>query len=268
MKGKFVLFSLITFILVPVFSMPYEDLITPQYAAKLNLGGSVTETQIKNPTLKQLPMHGELRQFVNRIMASLEPNVAVETLFLYEKPKASTQADLSGWSDLQRAELFNQLLSLGTLTGIQYFSTSRGAMRTFYESSVVIDAPDTKRPLPDPKYARPPVSLALYARQKDLTFGDNIYRYDFRTTDDAIFFNQENITALNYGIITAVGKNRLQSVFAVIDCDGFLLIYAVSMAKTATVFGMGDRIGNSFGNRAEAILEWFYGKADGVFAEE
>ena len=262
MKGKSVLFLLITSAFVPAFSAPYEELILPQYAAKLPLGGAVTETQIKNPTLKQLPMHGELRQFVNSIMISLEPNVAVETLFLYKKP---AQAD--SWNDAQRTQLFNKMLALSTLSGIQYYSATRGAMRTFYEFSQVIDSPNTQKTLPDPTYPQPPASITLYARQKDLTFGDNIYRYDFKTTRDAFFFTQENITALNYGIIPAVGKNKLQSVFAVIDCGDSLLIYAVSMAKTASVLGMGDRIGSSFGNRAEAVLEWFTGKADSVFSE-
>jgi hypothetical protein len=37
------------------------------------------------------------------------------------------------------------------------------------------------------------------------------------------------------------------------------------MAKTVSVFGMGDRIGHSFTNRAKAILKWFTGRADEVF---
>ena len=262
MKGKFIFFMLITSAFYPAFSAPYEELIAPQYAAKLRQGGSVNETQLKNPTLKQLPMHAELRHFVNRIMTALEPNVAVETLHLYKKPAAS-----AGWDDAQRTALFNQILSLSTLAGIQYYSASRGAMRTFYESSEVVDGPNAQKTLADPRYEKPPASITLYARQKDLTFGENIYRYEFKITGDAFFFAQENMTAMNYGIIPAVGKNKLQSVFAVIDCGDFLLIYAVSMAKTAGVFGMGDRIGNSFGNRAEAVLDWFFGKADGVFNE-
>ena len=262
MKVKTVFLLLIFFAALPVFSAPYEELIAPQYAAKLQAGGNITETQLKNPVLKQLPLHSELQQFVNAIMAALGPNIAVETLYLYKKPVSG-----ASWSDAQRTALFNRMLTLSTLTGIQYYSATRGAMRTFYESSAVIDSPETKKALADPQYPQPPASIALYARQKDLTFGDNIYRYDFRTTDDAFFFTQENITPLNYGIITAVGKNKLQSVFAVIDSGDYLLIYAVSMAKAASVLGMGDRIGNSFGNRAEAVLKWFTGKADTVFSE-
>jgi hypothetical protein len=139
-------------------------------------------------------------------------------------------------------------------------------MRVFYEFSRVLDGPRTKKPVSDPVFTVPPQSLTLYADQKDLTFGDNVYRYDYQSAPDALFFVQENLTALNAGIIPAVGRNKLRSVLAVIDCGDCLLIYAVSMAKAAALPGMGDRIGSSFGNRAEAVLKWFTAGADRVFA--
>jgi len=268
MERKFAFLFLFAFAIAPcLFSASLEELTGSDYAGRLRSDGTITEAQLKNPVLKLLPRHDELRQFVNGAMAALAPGVAVETLYLYGKPVPSPEFS-DKWSDTQRANLFNQALALSTLTGIQYYSASRKAMRTFYEFSRVIDNPETKNPLPDPVYTQPPVSLTLYARQKDLSFGDNIYRYDFKTARDAFFFAQENMTALNYGIIPAVGKNKLRSVLAVIDCGDFLLIYAVSMAKAASVPGMGDKIRNSFGNRAEAVLKWFTGRADSVFFAE
>jgi hypothetical protein len=241
------------------FSLQLEEL--SGYAAQLRLNGvSISETQLKNPSPKLLPRYAPLEKFVSENQEALEPSLSVETLHLYKKPALSTS-----WSAAQRANLFIRLTALSTLTGIQYYSASRGSMRTFYESSLVIDGPQSKKPLPDPVFASPPESLSLYARQKDLTFGDNVYRYDYRTTQDAFFFVQENMTALNAGIIPAVGKNKLRSVFAVIDCGDCLLIYAVSMAKAASLPGMGDRISNSFGNRTEAAIKWFASGADAVF---
>jgi hypothetical protein len=243
------------------FSVQLEDIIDSERAAILrSSGGSITETRLKNPALELLPRYAPLQKFVSEIQEALKPSLSVETLRLYKKP-----ARQDGWSDAQRAGLFNRITALSTLTGIQYYSASRGAMRVFYESSLVINGPVSKMPLPNPVFASPPESLSLYARQKDLTFGDNVYRYDYRTTQDAFFFAQENMTALNAGIIPAVGKNKLRSVFAVIDSGDCLLIYAVSMAKTASIPGMGDRIGNSFGNRAEAAIKWFADGADEVF---
>jgi hypothetical protein len=262
MNRKFAFLFLFAFAsVVRIFPAPFEELVGDDYAAQIGSGGvPVTEIQLKNPVLKLLPRHAELRRFVTQAMTPLDPSLAVETLYLYKKPVPS-----DGWNDVQRAKLFNQIMSLSTLAGIEYYSASRSAMRTFYEYSRVIDGPVTRNPLPDPVFPQPPQSLTLYARQKDLTFGDNVYRYDFLTTRDAFFFTQENMTALTVGIIPAVGKNRLRSVMAVIDCGDSLLIYAVSMARAALIPGMGDRIGNSFSNRADAVIKWFTGKADSVF---
>ena len=55
---------------------------------------------------------------------------------------------------------------------------------------------------------------------------------------------------------------------AVIDAGDSLLIYAAAMAKTASVPGMGDRIGSSFTNRVKAILKWFVGRANGVLGKK
>jgi hypothetical protein len=188
----------------------------------------------------------------------------VESLYLYKKPEYA-QTDSSGWDDTQKTGLFNQLLAVSTLTGIQYYSASRGTMRTFFEYSNAVDGPDTKYPIPDPVYATPPAELTLYVRQTDLTFGDNIYRYDYKTAKNGIFFVQENLTDLTYLMIPVIGKGNLRSVMAVFDCGDTLLFYIVSMAKAVSVPGMGNRISNSFSNRAEAVMKWFTGRADLVF---
>jgi hypothetical protein len=85
--------------------------------------------------------------------------------------------------------------------------------------------------------------------------------------EDFFIFVQRNLTAMNAGIIPAVGKNRLRSVVAVIDAGDSLLIYVASMAKAVSLPGLGERIGNSFTNRAAAILTWISGQADRAFGE-
>jgi hypothetical protein len=267
-------FSMLT---LPVFSASLEELVDMGAAASLKaasesaaLGsadvGSVTELQMKNPNPRLLPKNGELQRFVLETLNNLEPNILVETLSLYQRPQSSPQtANPAGWSQEEQTGLFNQFIALSSLKGIQYYSESRKAMRIFYESSTVIDDPFKKNPQPDPSFAACPDSLTLYARQKDLTFGDNIYRFEYHTGSDIIYFSQENISSMNAGIIPAIGKNKFRTVMAVIDAGDTLLIYAAAMAKTVSVPGMGERIGASFTNRVNAILKWFVGRADGVF---
>lgn len=178
----------------------------------------------------------------------------VEALYLFNK---------SGFpAERNDAYILNKLLAISTLTGIQYYSESRKSMRTLFEYSAVIDGPETKRPLADPVYIVPPAEVTIFTRQKDLTFGDNIYRYDYISSENGIFFLQENITAMYYSFVPAVKKGNLKTIMAVFDCGSSLLIYSVSMVKAVTLPGMGERIGNSFSNRAEAVLKWFTGRVE------
>jgi len=248
---------------VCAFPVPLESLISADQAARLRNAeqGRIIETQLKNPTPALMPNNGSLRQNVTGLMSAINPNVLVETLYLYLKP-AQSKTDSGIWDNGQKIKVFNQLTAISTLAGIQYYSSSRGAMRIFYEYSSVIDGTAAKKPLPDPVFTQPPSALTVFARQKDLTFGDNIYRYEYINTADAVIFTQENITALNYGIIPVIGRGNLRSVMAVIDCGNSILIYAASMAKTASAPGLSDKINSSFSNRAQAVLRWFSERID------
>jgi hypothetical protein len=263
-------FFIFSTLALPVFSASLEELVDQVRAASLRAASDpITEMQMKNPNPRLLPMHVELQRFVRETFRSLDPNILVETLSLYRLPQSSRQTtDPTGWNSNEQTGLCNQLLAISTLAGIQYYSESRKAMRIFYESSSVIDDPAKKKPMPDPAFAVYPDSLALYARQKDLTFGDNIYRFEYHTGADIIFFMQENISSMNLGIIPAIGKNKFRSIMAVIDAGDSLLIYGAAMAKTASVPGLGDRVGSSFTNRVKAILKWFVGRADRVFSQQ
>jgi len=245
-----------------------ESLLGPELASSLRAesdsperGGLLTGTQTRNPALGFLPRHPELEAFVREAKSGLGPAILVESLYLYRKPHGAA----AEWTAAERAGLFNSVVALSSLAGIEYFSISRGAMRTFYESSHVIDNPRNRTPLPDPSFASPPEALALYARQRDLTFGDNVYRFEFRSGADFIIFSQENITSMSVGIVPTIGRNRFRMVTAIIDAGDSLLIYAAAMARATAVPGMGDRIGGSFENRLKAVLQWFSGHADEVF---
>jgi len=264
-SGKWMLAGLCSLALLfqapPASAASLEELAGPEGAARLRAGETLSSVQFKPAGFELLPAHGGVKALAEAIRRELEPGVLAETLGIYKKPGPA-----GPWTGAEKAALFNGAAAISSLAGTEYYSASRGTMRTFYESSTVIDGPDSKKPLPDPFFAAPPRELSLYARQKDLSFGNNIYRYDYRVMDDAIVFVQENLTAMTYGIIPAVGKNKLRSLVAVIDAGDCLLFYGVSAAKAASLPGMKERIGDSFSNRALAILKWYSGHADRAFA--
>jgi hypothetical protein len=247
---------------MPGFAASLEELLGPERAAALSSRGTLTEAQHGNPRPRMVPSDSAIRNLIDETVRDLGPSVSVETLQLYQKPAG---AQSGAWSGAERAALYNETLALSTLAGLEYFSASRGRMRVFYETSAVIDGPDTKNPRPDPRYASPPEELRIYARQKDLTFGDNIYQYDYFAGTGTLIFVQKNLSTMTYGIIPVVGKGKLRSLVAVIDAGEYLLIYAASLAKAASLPGMNQRVEASFSTRAGAVLGWFSGRADRAF---
>ncbi|MCL2381723.1 MAG: hypothetical protein FWC64_09060 [Treponema sp.] len=245
-----------------VFGLGLEALVDPQYADALRGGERPVLVQFGSPTPRLIPRHDFLRQHIEAVRRELGPSVMVEILYLYRKPP---HAQTTVWTAEEKASLYNELLALSTLAGIQYFSASRGGMRTLYENSQVIDGPATRRPLPDPVFAHPPAELSVYVRQKDLTFGDNVYQYNFFTAPGILIATQRNLTPLSVGPITAVGRNNLRSTVAILDAGQYILVYTVSMARAAALPGMRDRVGNSFISRAAAIIQWFSDRADRAF---
>jgi hypothetical protein len=235
-----------------VSALNVNDLFDSELAQSLYAGEKPVLAQFTSPRPQLIPRHEFLRKLIEEYKRDLGPSVMVETLNLYRKPLGPgfLSAD-------EKTSLYNSVLALSTLAGLQYYSASRGVMRTFYETSSVIDGPLTKKTLPDPVYQRPPSKLTLYARQKDLSFGDNIYQYDFFDEPGALIFTQQNLTSLNYGIIPAVGKNKLCSIAAILDTEEQIIVYLATMAKAASLPGMKERIGNSFTNRADAVFSWF-----------
>jgi hypothetical protein len=247
--------------LAPVFAVSPEDLVGAERVAELLRGGPITATQHQDPRFHLIPRDGFTEKLLREAAEVLEPSFLVESLFLYPKPQG---AAAGSWSGDERTALYNGSLSISTLAGIQYFSTSRNALRTFYETSAVIDGPRGK-PLADPFFTQPPAELTLYVRQKDLTFGDNIYQYTYYAQPGALICLMENTTTMAAGIIPAVGKNKLRSVIALFDAGEHLLIYCASMARAASLPGMNQRVSASFSTRLEAILKWVCGRADAAF---
>ena len=236
-----------------------ESLIPPNRIEELRSQSIITETQFQNSAPLLMPSHRFVQNMINTIRAEINPGFFVESLSLYKKPSPGT------WSERERRDIFNSIVALSTLAGLEYFSSSRNMMRVFYETSAVIDNPSSRRPQSDPVFSVPPRELQIFARQRDLTFGDNVYQYTYHSLPDAFVFVQQNSTALNVGIIPAVSRDRLRSVVAIIDTEEYILIYLASMARAASFPGMNQRVGNSFSTRAEALIGWFKTQADGVF---
>jgi len=183
------------------------------------------------------------------IQSAVQDPFFIETLYLYKKTeKNSTTNDIKNISIILR--------SLSHLEGIQYYSASRKTMRTLYEKSYVVDGIKTKNRLPDPVQGSAD-GLVLAVLQKDMTFGENIYKYSYKETENSVAFYSQNSESMRYNFIKLIDANNLHMSLIVQDLGDYLLIYGVTSAKFLAIPGIDKKINESFLNRSEAIYKWF-----------
>jgi len=144
------------------------------------------------------------------------------------------------------------------LQGLEYWSASRGRMRLLYEYSSLIAGLDDPTPVRDTRLpALPANAETLFARQKDLSFGDNIYRVSLSTGPGYTAQHSTNLTGMRYGIVPVAAPGVVNVRLLVIDVDEGLIFYTISSAKAAVLPGIRAKLESSFGNRAEAVYSWF-----------
>lgn len=236
-------------------------LVGSEAAAELASQGTIKRVQLKAPKQILVPRDG-LGMEIKGEIDSFSPTLMVEVLYIYKKKSGGADG---AWTAEQRLAVYNAVRSLSTLSGIEYYSASRKTMRTFYEVSYAIAGPDAKERRPDPQVTDFASLPTAYAFQKDLTFGENIYRYDYKAGSSALSFTQTNLTGMSYGIVPILGKERLRSVVYVTDLGDSLLVYAASAAKATLLPGIEGKVRDSFSNRADAIYKWFSGHMDRIF---
>ena len=182
-------------------------------------------------------------------LAALEPGLGVELVALHRKPGAASLPD---------ERIFTILQSISTMAGIEYYSASRGYIRTLFYESYVIDNPDDRNRLSDPVWQVAPDHDQLYIYQRDSSFGKNTLRVDYRTEGDAILLTMRNLTRMLYrGIVPAVGPERLMIHLVVMPLGDYLLVYGSSGADPISLLGMEERARTSFYNRIVALRDWF-----------
>lgn len=183
-----------------------------------------------------------------------EPDVVVEALYLWKKPRSLAP-------EPELAAIYNVLRAVGSLQGIEYWSASRQTMRLFYEESWRVVSPEDRTRVPDERVGAVPPSETFTVWQKDLSFGGNLNRLDYRTAPDGVLLESVNLTRMYYKFVPVAAPGTLKVRVLVLNTDEGLLFWAVSSARAAVVPGVRGKLEDSFGNRAEAVFRWFSAKA-------
>jgi len=232
------------------------------------LGAGYSSVKAEGKTIKVaekgvaelLPLHPSAEAFRSAIAAE-KPALLVEALFIVRRKGPVTAAGAAE----ELASIYGILGSFNSLEGIEYWSASRNAWRTFYAESYRVDSVETKRRIPDPAAPKPgalPLAEEAIAFQRDLSFGANLYRYSFRGYAAAVSLESTNLTTMSYTIVPVLGAGALKTRLLVLQASDALIFYAASGADAPGIFK--GKLRDSFGNRAEALFRWFSGKAQAL----
>ncbi|MCX7025176.1 MAG: hypothetical protein NT080_11240 [Spirochaetes bacterium] len=233
-------------------AQPAANFVPAALLDRLAAGEDLRAVQTgKIGTFSFAPNHPEVR-LVADALAMEKPDVVVETLFFWRKPFVARNELLAA---------YNVFRAMGTLEGVEYWSASRKKMRLFYEKSYRIAGPTDRTSVKDVPVLELPTAETIFAFQKDLTFGGNVYRYDFRTSRDSILVESTNLTGLSYGPVPIAGPGKVRTRILVVATEEGMLFWACSSASATILPGVRGRLESSFGNRAEAVFGWFSAKA-------
>lgn len=251
------IFFLIASLLIPgaLGAAPLDSYIPAEAIRTIMDDGEIRNTVSAKEIGKLLEIRHEKAIAMKDALLAEKPGIIIEAAFLWTKPGGPGTQDEIPQDEL--LALYNIMRSIGSLEGIEYYSASRKTMRLFYESSSLVSAPDGKTSLPDTRLHTLPSGETLYARQKDLSFGDNVYRIELLSGADFVHFSSINTGAVSYGIIPLAGKEKIKIQVLLINADEGVLIYTLSSVNAVLLPGMRGKLEDSFGNRAAAVFAWF-----------
>lgn len=234
---------------------PAATICAPYYD-ELQSKGKVLRTNDKgSPSL--LPIDASADR-IRAAIAADKPGILVETVFFLPRSAPAEPAARRG----ELARIYGLLRSFSTLEGIQYFSVSHNAMRTLYAESYRIDDPKTRLRLPDPPSPLPseiPAEETLFAFQRDLSFGANVYSYVFTGNPGSVIAEISNLTRMSVGIIPLVAPKALKMRLFVMPASDGIVFYTESDSSSPGPFR--SRLEGSFANRAAALFAWFSAKS-------
>ncbi len=152
--------------------------------------------------------------------------------------------------------------SIHSMEGLEYWSASRGRMRTLYAEAHRVESDQNRIPLADPSGTGelpPGNSWHFSAFLRDLTFGANVFSYEVKIGESLLTLSSENLTPLRYLFLPLASPGGLKTRISVVPCAEGILVHFLSTVEAAEI--AAKRIFESAGNKSLAVLGWFAGQS-------
>ncbi len=191
---------------------------------------------------------------ITRTLSAAHPSIGIQTLVVAPMP-----AGLISRAD-RNLVLYNLLHQFRTMEGIQYYSSTHGKVRTLFTTSHVVNAPNARNILSDPRFSAIESTHDLALEQDDTTFGKNLYTVTVKGhAGGSIELTMSNVERVWWGMVPVLGADSLKLTMVIqASADGkFLYFYGNVGIRTTKVFGMEEQVRTSFYNRVIALYNWF-----------
>lgn len=223
--------------------------LTAEQREELLATGELSRTLTEGDTLALVPTTQQAST-MDAGFAEIGYTVGVEVLFLL--PDTREQYTM--------AQLATKLLGVSTLGGVQYYSASRGRMRTLIDDSYTIDSAEYLNRIPDTVVTDNPSDGIVHVFQRDTTFGWNANTITYSVDESSFSMMTTNDSAFDWAFIPIIQAGHLHSYLLLIRSENFMVYYANFGARALSVNFFERRIHDSFYNRIVALKGWFEAK--------
>ncbi len=227
--------------------------LDPPIAQDLEAVGELRSSLANGASPRLLPKLPRRAQILEEVRA-LGLTVGVELLSIYPGNGAplDTPEGLRG--------LYNLMHAVSGMKGLEYYSASRKRMRTLFAESYTIDDPVNRRRIPDRVFEGDlPAEDQAYLYQKDLTFGETVYRAEYYFDDGVLSLHTANLTTMRYLGMPMISERDSLTWICLIPYGSRILFYGLTGGKPMKFLGLEKSKAReeSFYNRLKAIYGWY-----------
>ncbi|MCL2519498.1 MAG: hypothetical protein FWE37_00640 [Spirochaetaceae bacterium] len=201
-----------------------------------NLVGSIDQLDYLPQTLFALN--------VRDILAQQHPRTLIEAAYFLPLRGAST------------LNLFNSLLNIESLSGLEFFSRGERRVKTLIHTVTVVDGPGGQ-PITIPSVTTVPSRLVLYFVQDDETFGVANYRATFLSHSNQLAITITNLQVLRQSIFRVADNESMHTTFIVVPINEGVLLYGLAINTRTAPFVVRNNMNESVLNRLDAFKNWF-----------
>jgi hypothetical protein len=190
---------------------------------------------------------GPLSDRLRKEFEGFDPTVTDEVLFLMPLPIAQGDRNLF---------LYNKIRDVGTLSGIQYHSSSKDGMRTLFSDVYAVDSLKGKKKMPFVPVMEIPAEARFPLHMEDANFGSGYYEASYFHEADRIAFGLRNLTTLKY-VFPILREQKVRFHILFVPLENELLMYGIVAAEAGGFVRYMVNMPCALGKRIRALRDWF-----------